>query len=136
LSDPTAAVRALEAAARDTVSKYGALDASWGSAMRLKIGSVDLPASGGPGRLGIFDVIDFAPLKQGTRAANDGDSYVAIVSFDQPTRAKVLLTYGSSSQPGSTHSSDQLPLLSQGQMRDAWRTRDEVLANLESRERL
>jgi acyl-homoserine-lactone acylase len=135
LSDPAAAVRALEAAARDTVSKYGALDATWGSAMRLKTGSVDLPASGGPGRLGIFDVIDFAPPEHGTRTANNGDSYVAIVSFDRPTRAKVLLTYGSSSQPGSAHASDQLPLLSQGRMRDAWRTRAEVMANLESRER-
>jgi acyl-homoserine-lactone acylase len=98
------------------------------------MGNVDLPASGGPGRLGIFDVIDFAAPEHGTRVANNGDSYVALVSFEQPVRAKVLLTYGSSSQPGSPHSTDQLALLSQGKMRDAWRTRAEVMANLESRD--
>jgi acyl-homoserine-lactone acylase len=135
LSDPQAAVHALEAAARETLSKYGALDAPWGSVMRLKLGNVDLPAGGGPGRLGLFDVIEYAPLDHGKRAANFGDSYVALVSFDQPTRAKVLLSYGSSSQPGSAHASDQLPLLAQGQMRDAWRTREQVMANLESRDR-
>jgi acyl-homoserine-lactone acylase len=134
LSDPQAAVRALDSAARDVQSTYGALDVAWGTVMRLKMGNVDLPASGGPGRLGIFDVIDFAPPEHGTRAANDGDSYVALVSFEQPARARVLLTYGSSSQPDSPHSTDQLALLSQGQMRDAWRTRAEVMANLERRD--
>jgi acyl-homoserine-lactone acylase len=103
--------------------------------MRLRIGSVDLPASGGPGRLGVFDVIDFAPLANGTRVANFGASYVALVSFDRPTRAQVLLSYGASSQPGSPHGSDQLALLAQGKLRDAWRTRAQVEANLEGRDR-
>ncbi len=135
LADPGAAVRALETAARETLAMYGALDVPWGQVMRLRIGSTDLPASGGPGRLGVFDVIDFGPLHDRTRAANFGASYVALVSFDDPPRAEVLLSYGSSSQPGSPHSADQLPLLSRGALRDAWRTRAAVEANLESRDR-
>jgi acyl-homoserine-lactone acylase len=135
LADPQSAVHALEAAARDMLARHGALDTPWGQVMRLSIGSVDLPASGAPGRLGVFDVLDFAASTNGTRAANFGSSYTAVVSFDRPTRAKVLLSYGASSQPGSTHNSDQLPLLSRGVLRDAWRTRDEVEANLEARER-
>jgi acyl-homoserine-lactone acylase len=116
------------------LASFGALDTPWGQVMRLKIDSVDLPASGGPARLGVFDVLDYSPLNNGTRAANFGGSYVAVVSFDRPTRAKVLLSYGTSSQPGSAHRSDQLPLLSKGVLRDAWRTRAEVEANLESRD--
>jgi acyl-homoserine-lactone acylase len=135
LTDPQAAVRALEAAARDMLSNFGALDTPWGQVMRLRIGSVDLPASGGPGRLGVFDVIDFGPIANGTRAANFGASFMALVSFDRPTHAKVLLSYGASSQPGSPHNIDQLPLLAQGKLRDAWRTREAVEANLESRDR-
>jgi acyl-homoserine-lactone acylase len=135
LVDPKAAVSALQDAAHDMLANYGALDRPWGSVMRLRLGAVDLPASGGPGRLGVFNVIDYAPLQSGTRAANFGASYTALVSFDDPVRAKVLLSYGESSQPGSTHSSDQLALLSAGQLRDAWRTRAQVQANLESRER-
>ena len=102
--------------------------------VRLRLGAVDLPASGGPGRLGIFNVIDYGPLQNGTRAANFGSSYSAVVSFDTPARAKVLLSYGDSSQPGSAHGSDQLSLLSDGVLRDAWRTRAQVEANLESRD--
>jgi acyl-homoserine-lactone acylase len=44
------------------------------------------------------------------------------------------MSYGDSSQPGSPHIGDQIPLLSAKQMRDAWRTRAEVEANLESRD--
>jgi acyl-homoserine-lactone acylase len=135
LADPKAAVAALNAAAHDMIATYGALDIPWGSVMRFKGGSVDLPASGAPGRLGVFNAVDYAPLVNGTRAANFGSSYSAIVSFDSPSRARVLMSYGSSSQPGSPHSSDQLPLLSSGTLREAWRTRAQVEANLESRDR-
>jgi acyl-homoserine-lactone acylase len=132
LADPQGAVRALEAAARHTLANYGALDTPWGQVMRLRI--VDLPASGAPGNLGVFDAMYFDPLKDGTRTAIGGASYVALVSFAQPVHAKVLMTYGESSQPGSQHASDQLSLLSTHQMRDAWRTRSEVEANLERRD--
>jgi len=135
LADPKAAVAALDAAARDMIANFGALDVPWGSVMRFKGGAVDLPASGAPGRLGVFNAIDYAPLVDGTRAANFGSSYSAVVSFDAPSRARALLSYGSSSQPGSPHATDQLSLLSAGTLRDAWRTRAEVEANLESRDR-
>jgi acyl-homoserine-lactone acylase len=102
--------------------------------MRLKWGGLDLPASGASGRLGVFNVIDYGPTKDGVRAANFGGSFVAVVSLDGPTRAKVLMSYGESSQPGSPHMADQLPLLSAKRMRDAWMTRAEVEANLEGRD--
>jgi acyl-homoserine-lactone acylase len=133
LADPKAAAAALDAAARDVLATWRALDAPWGQEMRIHRGDVDLPASGAPGRLGVFDVIDGA-LKEGRRDADFGDSYIAVVSFDQPTRARVLMTYGNASQPGSPHIADQAPLLARHELRPAWRTRAEVEANLESRE--
>jgi len=132
LADPKAAAAALDEAAKDMQATTGALDTPWGKVMRLRTGGVDLPASGGPGRLGIFDVIDFTPPANGTRTANFGDTFIAIVSFDKPSRAKVLMTYGNASQPGSSHIADQAPLLAKHEYRDAWRTRPEVEANLES----
>lgn len=133
-ADPKAAVAALDAAARDLMAKQGALDAPWSAVMRLKWAGLDLPASGGPGRLGVFHVIDYAPEKDGERAANFGSSFAAVVDFAGPTRAKVLMSYGNASQPGSPHAGDQLPLLAAKRMRDAWRTRRDVEANLESRD--
>jgi acyl-homoserine-lactone acylase len=63
-----------------------------------------------------------------------GDTYIAAVEFSQPVRAQVLTTYGNASQPGSPHIDDQLALFARNQMRPAWRTREEVAANLEARE--
>jgi len=134
LADPKAAADALDAAAKHMLATTGALDTPWGQVMRLRVGDVDLPASGAPGRLGVFDVIDFEAPKDGRRAANFGDSFIAIVSFERPARAKVLMTYGNASQSGSPHIADQAPLLARHELRDAWRTRAEVEANLESRD--
>jgi len=134
LADPKAAADALDAAAQDMLSKTGALDTPWGEVMRIRAGGLDLPASGGPGRLGVFDVIDYSPADNGRRAANFGDSFIALVSFDRPARAKVLMTYGNASQPGSPHVADQVPLLARHELREAWRTRAAVLAHLESRD--
>jgi acyl-homoserine-lactone acylase len=135
LADPKAAAAALDAAARDMLATTGALDTPWGQRLRIRLGDKDLPASGGPGRLGVFDVIDFGPpAADGRRAAGFGDTFIAAVSFDHPTRAKVLLTYGNASQPGSPHGADQAPLLASHTLRDAWLARAEAEAHLESRD--
>ena len=49
-------------------------------------------------------------------------------------KAMVLNSAGNASQPGSRHIGDQLALAAKGQLRNAWLTRDEVLAHLEERE--
>jgi acyl-homoserine-lactone acylase len=134
LADPAAALNALDAAAKELVALKGSLDAPWASEMRLIWGGRNLPASGASGRYGDINVIDYGPLKDGVRAAAFGASFVAVVDFASPTRAKVLMSYGDASQPGSPHVGDQLPLLAAKQMRDAWRTRREVEAHLESRD--
>ena len=58
----------------------------------------------------------------------------AVIEFGQPVRAKVLLSYGNSSQPGSAHYGDQVELFARQEMRDAWRDRKTVEAHLEARE--
>ncbi|HSZ52809.1 MAG TPA: penicillin acylase family protein [Caulobacteraceae bacterium] len=134
LADPAGALKALDAAAQELLAAKGSLDAPWSSEMRLIWGGRNMPASGASGNYGDINVVDYGPPKDGVRAANFGASFVAVVDFSTPTRAKVLMSYGDSSQPGSPHIGDQIPLLSAKQMRDAWRTRAEVEANLESRD--
>ena len=134
LADPAAAVAALERAARLTRDRFGSLDVPWGEVYRLRMAGRDLPASGGPSRLGIFRSLEFAPGKDGRFRALFGDSFVALVEFSQPVRAKALLSYGNASQPGSPHRGDQLALFARKQLRPVWRTRKEIEANLESRE--
>jgi acyl-homoserine-lactone acylase len=113
---------------------HGSLDVSWGEVFRLRHDGIDLPANGGPGLLGIFHVIGFAPADGGRFKAAGGDSFVAAVEFSDPVRASVSLSYGNASQPGSPHAGDQLELVSRKELRPAWFSREEIEANLESKE--
>ncbi len=134
LADPAAAAAALSAAAAGVEADHGALDVAWGEVYRLRQGSHDLPANGGPGGLGIFRVTDFEEADDHRQVAGGGDSYIAVVELAQPVRARVLLSYGNWSQPGSRHRGDQLELYSKKELRPAWLTRTEIEAHLERRE--
>jgi acyl-homoserine-lactone acylase len=132
LSDPAGAASALSGAVQRVREAHGAPDVAWGDVYRFRMGDRDLPANGGNGALGVFRVMGFAPDGGQGGVAAGGDSYVAAVEFSDPVRAKVLLSYGNHSQPGSPHRGDQLDLLSRQELRDAWLTREEVEANLKA----
>ena len=134
LADPQAAVAALEAAAGKVKTAFGALDVAWGEVARLRYANGDGPANGGPGGLGIFRVVEYGQTKDGHLQAGFGDSFVSVVEFSNPVRARVLLSYGNASQKGSPHVGDQLQLFGKQELRPAWRTRKEIEANLEARE--
>jgi acyl-homoserine-lactone acylase len=130
LADPDGAVRALSRAAGRLLAEHGALDVAWGDVYRLRRNGRDLPANGGPGGMGIFRVVGYAAGEDGKRVARGGDSYVAVVEFSDPLRARTLLTYGNASQPGSPHNGDQLELFAAKKLRPVWRERAEIEAHL------
>jgi acyl-homoserine-lactone acylase len=135
LADPAGAAALLAEAAREVRAQHGSLDVPWGEVHRLRAGDRDLPANGGPGDLGIFRVVGFAPAGEGAaRRAVGGDSFVAAVEFSDPVRARALLAYGNASQPGSPHAGDQLELFAAKELRPVWRTREEIEEHLERRE--
>jgi acyl-homoserine-lactone acylase len=152
IADPKAAAEMLDRAAAETERLYGAIDRPWGEVMRLEINGqsdgdvkaqrgaalngVDLPGNGGYGNLGIFRVVTYGPLQDGIKTPIHGDGFTIAMEFSTPIRAKSLVSYGDSSQPGSAHHTDQLPLFARKQWRDVWRTRSEIEANLERREML
>jgi acyl-homoserine-lactone acylase len=138
LADPAGAVRALEEAARKVENDYGALDVMWGDVHRLRWNGIDLPGNGSAGNpWGNFRVANYyQPAEDGRFVAVGGDTYVAAVEFADPVRAGVLLTYGNATQPHSPHVYDQLELFAQKELREAWLTRSEVEAHLESRDTL
>jgi acyl-homoserine-lactone acylase len=135
LKDPQAAAAALEAAANQFMSTYGTLEVPYGEVQRLGLGGLDLPGNGGAGDpWGIFRVTYFFPADDGKFQAVAGDTYVAVIEFGDPVRAKALLSYGNATQPGSPHVGDQLELYARKELRPVWRTRPEIEANLEFRE--
>jgi acyl-homoserine-lactone acylase len=135
LVDPAAALEALDAAVGRVRQRSGDPAVAWGELYRLRRDSVDLPSNGGSGNLGIFRVTTMEPTRDGKLAAGGGDSYVGAIEFAQPLRARVLVGYGNASQPGSAHRTDQLGHYARKELREAWRTRAAVEANLERRER-
>lgn len=134
LKDPKAAVQLLADAAAEVQAGYGRLDVPWGQAARFRVNGYDYAGNGGPGHYGIFRVIDYRPGRDKKYTAVAGDSYVAIVSFGKKVKAKVLLSYGNATQPGSRHSGDQLQLLSAKELRTPWLEREAVLQHLEEKE--
>jgi acyl-homoserine-lactone acylase len=131
---PAALSVLLEKAADEAEKRYGAIDAPWGDWRRLKLGNLDLPANGGPGALGAFRVFNYAPASAAKRNAVMGDTFVCLVEFGSPTRARAITSYGNSSQEGSPHQTDQLPIVAKKEMRTVLLKRKEVEANLESKD--
>ena len=112
LADPKAAAATLRGAVLQVEKEFGAADVAWGEVHRLRRDGVDLPANGGDGELGIFRVTNYGKGEDGRFVARGGDSYVAVVEFGSPQRARTLVGYGNWSQRGSKHRTDQLELYS------------------------
>ncbi len=135
LADPATAVAALEAAAYMMQGAFGSLHVPWGAFVRFHLGGLDFPAFGvgiGPGNFGSFTPNVAMPQDDGTLATVYGDSWVAVVEFSDPVQAMGVMSYGSATQPGSSHLDDQLPLYANKEYRPIWLTRADIEANLES----
>ncbi|QDC39357.1 acylase [Sphingobium fuliginis ATCC 27551] len=133
LKAPAAAVAMLKQAVAKTREVYGAVDRPYGEVSRFHIGDVNLPANGGFGNTGVFRTITWGPMKNGERTPVHGETWVSMVEFGTPMKAVGLMSYGNSSQPGSKHNSDQLPLLADKKFRTLWIDRADVEQHLEEK---
>ncbi len=126
LSDPEGAVQLLETAAIETESKFGSLDIPWGDFYRINYNGKNLPANGVDDSFGVFRVAWPSGGDKDHLYVGGGDSWVSVIEFGDKVRAKVLLSYGNSTQKDSPHNGDQLELFSKKEMRDAWFTQEDV----------
>ncbi|OYW83126.1 MAG: acylase, partial [Hyphomonas sp. 32-62-5] len=134
LKDPDAAVEQLRQAIASTKEKYGRIDPVYGEVSRFILEDVNVPGQGGYGNLGAFHVITWSdPNDEGVRTPAHGETWVAMIEFSTPVKAYGLMSYRNSCQPGTTHYSDQLEMLSEGKYRELWLQRDQVEANLSGR---
>ncbi len=132
LKDPALALQQLKQAVGITEQRYGRIDRAYGEVSRFHIGEIDLPGRGGFGNLGVFDVITWDPIKDGERLPQHGETWVSMVEFSTPLKARGLMSYGNSTMPGTPHNNDQLGLLAKGEYRTLWTTREQVDAHVES----
>jgi len=134
IRQPARAAKQLSAAANELIDAGISLDVPWGEMARVRIGKYDFPSNGIGGMLGVFRVANARPSEDGKLVVRGGDSWVAVIEFGKTVRAKVLLSYGNSSQQDSPHHGDQLELFSKKQLRDAWFYRADVEKHVEKRE--
>ena len=121
LANPKEAVKILDAVAHYTKRMHGKLDVAWGKVHRLKYGKYNLPANGSAGGIGVFRVAWAGYTdKKDISYVGGGDSWVGVIEFGKKLRARVLLSYGNSTQKDSEHYGDQLKLFSKKALRPAW----------------
>jgi acyl-homoserine-lactone acylase len=126
LADPALAVARFAAAMRETAALFGTWDVAWGDVHRVRRGRVDAPASGCPGALGCYRVLNFAAADDGRRVAVGGDGWVLAVELSNPPRAYSILAYGQSRKTDSPHYDDQAALFARGAMKPVAYTRTDV----------
>ncbi len=90
---------------------YGSLDVKWGDVYRLASGDADMPGNGGAGDSGLFRTIAYTRKVGNRYYAANGETIVCAIEFGKTQQARCTLGYGNSSQTGSPHLSDQIPLM-------------------------
>lgn len=134
LASPEMAVKALDGVVAKFNQEGLPLDVPWGAVYRIKYGKHDLPGNGADGSVGIFRVAWSNGLEEdGKYYISGGDSWQSVIEFGDQVRAKVLMSYGSSTQEDSPHYGDQLELFSKKEMRDCYFYREDVLPHVKHR---
>ncbi len=135
LADPEGAVKALDEVIAQFKKAGTSLDVSWGETYRIKYGNKDLPGNGADGSVGIFRVAWSGGLEEdGKYYIQGGDSWQSVIEFGDKIRAKVLMSYGNSTQEDSPHYGDQLELFSKKEMRECLFYKEDVLKHVAKKE--
>jgi len=146
LANPAAALAALERAVDEVRREHGSERVAWGDVHRFRFGDIDLPGDGAAGRHGVFRVVTFNAVADGTRVAGHvgpdeplagfGDAWVLLVHFTRPAvTAWSVLAYGQTTDLMSPHSRDQIELFANHQLRPVWFSEQAIATNVERRYR-
>lgn len=137
LKDSEEAVQMLKVAIGKTKAIYGEIDPVFGEVSRFIIRDKSVPGHGGYGNLGAFNVISWADYdNDGIREPAHGETWVSMVEFSSPIKAKGIMAYGNSRQTDSQHYSDQLELLAKDEYRTLWLLPEDVSRNTQQTETL
>lgn len=121
-----AAQAILRDAAEEVLEMYGKLDVTYGEVYRLRMGAVDLPASGAADRFGVYKAAEPTQTGDATETIISGDTFVAVVEFGEEVRAVGNLVYANTEDQSDPSYSAGLETFSSGQLRNLSLDRDEI----------
>jgi acyl-homoserine-lactone acylase len=137
LAHPEEAAKVLEGVVAQFKENGVPLDIAWGDQYRIKYNGKEYPGNGADGSVGIFRVAWSNGLEEdGKYYISGGDSWQSVIEFSDRIHAKVLLSYGNSTQPGDRNNGDQLSLFSKKEMRECTFYKEDVLKNIALKESL
>ncbi|WP_203217769.1 penicillin acylase family protein [Nocardia terpenica] len=116
----------------DTMRKNGIrLDAPLSAVQTVTRGDDRIPIPGGPGELGVLNVIATDNDEHGNPDVTFGSSFIEVVHFtgDGPPLVSTLMTYSQSSDPTSPHYADQTELFSAGRWLTDRFTEEQIAAS-------
>jgi len=127
ISNPQRAIGILDAVVAQFDEAGVPLDVPWGAVYRIKYGEQDLPGNGAAGFVGIFRVAwSNGPAADGKQYISGGDTWQSVIEFGDKVKAKVLMSYGNSTQKGNPNYGDQLELFSKKEMRECTFYKEDV----------
>ncbi len=130
---PGDAPAALRKAAQTLMQHFGRLDPRWGEVNRLRRGTLDLPAGGGPDTLRAIEST-LEPGPDGKFEAKKGDTLIYFVEWDPSGKvsAQSIHQFGSATLDStSPHYADQAPLYQRQEMKPVWLDEADVRQHLE-----
>lgn len=127
--DEAAYVEALREAKKHMLKHFGSLRVPLGDVQKHVRGDVELPVSGAP------DVIAATiaqPYKKGMLRTMVGDSYIMMIKYSADSvEIETVHAYGASAKPGNPHSTDQMQLFVDKQLKPMTLNKDKIYAEAE-----
>ncbi len=131
------ATHVLSQVLKDLRSRHDTWQVPWGELNRhRRPGSqsapeTGYPIAGGHGAAGVQATFlsKFENEESKHRFGYRGSTYVSAIELSSPVRALSIIPYGQSSHPDSPHYDDQAALYARGQLKSAWFTLQDVMAN-------
>ncbi len=126
------AVDALQQTVAYLVETYGRLDMRWGEVHVIERGTSMFPTGGTPNGVDAVHATWSEPGEDGIHRVTGGSAFTLVVALDDQPEAWSLVPFGSSEDTSSSHYSDQAERQTDGRLKRAWFTPEEVAFNAES----
>ena len=111
---------------------YGTIDVPWGDVHKIARGSRKFAVNGGSREAQSLRLVNIERMKHNVGYCESGSAFIMIVELSEPVKAFSAVPYGQTDDPSSPHFDDLTELYCNDQLKPAWFTLEDVLANLES----